>query len=53
MREKLDDGQFENCDLTIKDMNVIAITFARVITGIFHDRVKYPEIDLKEERENH
>ena len=53
MREKLDDGQFANCDLTIKDMNVIASTFARVITGIFHDRVKYPEIDLKEERENH
>lgn len=50
IREKLDDGQFDDCNLTIRDMNTIALTFTSVITGIFHERVKYPTVDLKAER---
>jgi putative nucleotidyltransferase with HDIG domain len=52
IREKLDDGQFDDCSLTIRDLNTIVSTFASVISGIFHERVKYPIIDLKEERTN-
>jgi putative nucleotidyltransferase with HDIG domain len=52
IREKLDDGQFDDCSLTIRDLNTIVSTFASVISGIFHERVKYPIIDLKEERAN-
>ncbi|NLB42450.1 MAG: HDIG domain-containing protein, partial [Clostridiales bacterium] len=51
IREKLDDGQFDDCDISIGDMNTIAITFTNVISGIFHERVKYPTVDLKAERE--
>ena len=38
IRAKFDDEQFDECDLTIKDMNTIAVTFKNVISGIFHER---------------
>ncbi|HHU48396.1 MAG TPA: HDIG domain-containing protein [Clostridiales bacterium] len=50
IREKLDDGQFDDCNLTLRDMNTIAVTFTSVFSGIFHERVKYPNVDLKAER---
>jgi len=50
IREKMDDGQFDECNLTIRDMNIIASSFTNVISGIFHERVKYPNVDLKAER---
>ncbi len=49
-REKLEDGQFDNCDLTLREMNTIAAAFTAVFSGIFHERVKYPNVDLKKER---
>lgn len=50
IREKLDDGQFDDCNLTLRDMTIIASTFTGVFSGIFHERVKYPNVDLKAER---
>jgi putative nucleotidyltransferase with HDIG domain len=50
IRAKFDDEQFDECDLTIKDMNTIAVTFKNVISGIFHERVEYPAVDIKAER---
>jgi len=37
------DGQLEECDLTLKDMHLIARSFNRVLGGIFHNRIDYPE----------
>ena len=51
IREKLDDRQFDDCNLTVRDMNTIVTTFTGVIGGIFHERVKYPSVDLKAEKE--
>jgi len=50
IREKLDDGQFDDCNLTLREMNTIASAFTAVFSGIFHERVKYPNVDLKKER---
>ncbi|MEA3544114.1 MAG: phosphohydrolase, partial [Thermodesulfobacteriota bacterium] len=36
-------GQLNECDLTLKDLNLIAKSFNRVLTGSFHHRVEYPE----------
>lgn len=53
IKDKLQDGQLDECDLTFKDLDVIANTFVRVLSGIFHARVEYPETVLKEiERRN-
>ena len=43
IKEKLQDGQLENCELTLKDMENIAKAFVKVLAGIFHDRIEYPD----------
>ncbi|MEW6326313.1 MAG: HDIG domain-containing metalloprotein [Thermodesulfobacteriota bacterium] len=37
------DGQLNDCELTLKDMHQIAKSFTRILTGIFHQRIEYPE----------
>lgn len=51
IRERLDDGQLDESDLTFKDLNKIADAFTKVLNGIFHARVQYPEKITREEIE--
>jgi len=44
IKDKLDDGQFDLTDLTLKDLDTIANSFVKVFSGFFHAREKYPEI---------
>jgi len=37
------DGQLDNCELTLKDMHSIAKSFHKILTGIHHHRIEYPE----------
>ena len=37
------DGQLDQCELTLKDIHLIAQSFIRILNGIFHARVEYPE----------
>ncbi|MBU4421010.1 MAG: HDIG domain-containing protein [Proteobacteria bacterium] len=37
------DGQIDNCELTLKDLHNIAKTFNRILSGIHHHRIDYPE----------
>jgi putative nucleotidyltransferase with HDIG domain len=48
IRERLDDGQFDECNLTLKDLNQIKLSFIKVMGGLFHNRIEYPEVILKE-----
>ena len=41
------DGQLDECDLTLKDLNQIADAFHRILTGIYHHRPEYPGPDRK------
>lgn len=53
IRERLDDGQFDECNLTLKDLNSIKNSFIKILGGMFHSRIEYPETVLKEmERKN-
>ncbi|MGE4284193.1 MAG: HD family phosphohydrolase [Clostridia bacterium] len=47
IKDKLDDGQLDMCDLTLKDLDTVAKTFVRVLGGFFHERIEYPEIKMK------
>jgi hypothetical protein len=51
VREKLNDGQLDQSDLTLKDLDVISSTFVRILSGIYHNRIEYPEKELKAEIE--
>lgn len=42
------DGQLDECDLTLKDLNAIASAFTRILTGIYHHRPQYPGATRKE-----
>ena len=48
IQDKLKDGQLDECDLTLKELNTIANSFLNVLTGIFHERIEYPNLDIKE-----
>ena len=36
------DGQLDECEITLKDLNKIEITFNAILNGIFHSRIDYP-----------
>ncbi|MDD4170158.1 MAG: HDIG domain-containing protein [Desulfotomaculaceae bacterium] len=50
IKDKLNDGQLEECDLTFKDLDSIANAFVRVLSGVFHSRVEYPDFSQEIER---
>jgi hypothetical protein len=37
------DGQLDNCELTLKDLHNIAKSFIKILNGIYHHRIDYPE----------
>lgn len=43
INNKFIDGQMDECDLTLADLNRIAETFARELMGIYHHRIEYPK----------
>jgi hypothetical protein len=47
IKDKLDDGQLDYCELTLKNMNDIANGFLTVLSGFFHERTEYPELEKK------
>lgn len=47
VKDKLDDGQLDHCDLTLKDLSIISESFMQVLSGIFHERPEYPEFEKK------
>jgi len=46
IKDRLDDEQLSDCDLTLKELNKIAQTLKETVIGIFHSRIEYPE-DVK------
>ncbi|HNW39440.1 MAG TPA: HDIG domain-containing protein [Candidatus Omnitrophota bacterium] len=43
INNKFIDGQLDECDLTLKDIEKISIIFIRILSGIYHSRVNYPQ----------
>ena len=43
IKERLEDGQLDECALTFKDLDLIATAFTRILSGVFHTRIEYPE----------
>jgi cyclic-di-AMP phosphodiesterase PgpH len=38
------DAQLDECDLTLRDLHIIANSFVRILTGSFHQRIEYPGV---------
>ncbi|MFO7810139.1 MAG: phosphohydrolase, partial [Candidatus Delongbacteria bacterium] len=48
--EKLQSGELDECDIKINDLSKIREAMLPVITGMYHQRIKYP--DKNQETEN-
>lgn len=42
IKGRLAEGQLDDCDLTLKDLNKIRKSFLKVLSGIYHQRIEYP-----------
>jgi cyclic-di-AMP phosphodiesterase PgpH len=43
-----DDGQFDECDITLRDLRLVAESFVKVLMGIHHHRIAYPGYDFNQ-----
>lgn len=44
------DGQLDECQLTLKDLNLIVDAFVKILVGIYHQRVEYPDHGDKDKK---
>jgi len=43
IRERFNEGQLDESDMTMRDLKVIAESFKATLRGIYHERIEYPE----------
>jgi putative nucleotidyltransferase with HDIG domain len=48
--KRLMDGQFSECDLTLKDLAIIEQSMVRTLAGVYHGRVSYPKATAAAQR---
>ena len=46
--ERLKDGQFDECDLTLRDLERIREAFVSQLLGMYHQRIAYPQSKIVE-----
>ena len=44
INNKFIDGQLDDCDLSLRDLNKISESFTKILTGLFHSRIEYPAV---------
>ncbi|MBA4600752.1 HD family phosphohydrolase [Thermoactinomyces mirandus] len=49
IQDRLEDGQFDECDITLKELKLIGKSVCETLQGIFHSRIEYPDepVNLK------
>jgi membrane-associated HD superfamily phosphohydrolase len=45
VRKRFEEGELDECPLTLKDLTKIREAFLQVLVGVYHARVKYPRTD--------
>ena len=46
--ERIADGQFDECDLTLRDIEKIREAFVQQLLGMYHQRIAYPQSKVVE-----
>ena len=49
-KARMDDGELDDCELTLRDINVLKHSFLNTLTAVYHTRIKYQE--NKDDRNN-
>lgn len=45
--ERLTEGQFDACDLTLRDLRAVAVSFKSSLRAIYHPRIEYPDAPVR------
>ncbi len=41
--DRLEDGQFNECSITLKELETVIVSICETLNGMFHSRIEYPE----------
>ncbi len=47
VNDRMELGQFDECEITLKELNIIIHTIVNNLTGVYHSRVEYPKLSLE------
>lgn len=50
IEERLDLGQLDNCDITMRELMVVKNTIVSQLSGVYHSRVVYPKITVSKKK---
>lgn len=52
VRERVVDGQFQECNITLKQIDTLRINLVKTLANIYHTRMEYPDLDeMKSQKE--
>ena len=46
VKQKIDEGQLDQAHISLKEIDIVKLSFIKVLSGIFHERVVYPDIEI-------
>ncbi len=50
IEERLDMGQFDNCNITMRELTIVKSTIVSQLTGVYHSRVVYPKLTVSKKK---
>ncbi|WP_369902580.1 HD family phosphohydrolase [Bacillus manliponensis] len=51
IKDRLQDEQFSECNLTFKELQIVGRTLCETLNGIFHSRITYPKLSEEKVKE--
>ncbi len=48
VRERVEEGQFDQCDLSLRDLRLVADSYVASLSAVYHPRIEYPEPTRRE-----
>lgn len=51
IKDRLQDEQFSECNLTFKELQIVGKTLCETLNGIFHSRITYPKLSEEKVKE--
>lgn len=43
IKDRLNDGQLDECDITLRELDQVGTAFVQILSGVFHKRIEYPD----------
>ena len=48
IRERIEEGEFDECDITMRDLRTVADSYVGTLSAVYHPRIEYPEPTRRE-----